>query len=108
MTSIEIDGVTYTVSDETAKKIVKGEESKELHGLFVEKIKEAAGSCKIKISNNTQRPMLEWTVSKHLEDVHIFGTLRVMRGKKGETSVAQQLELLKEQFPDAEDLATVV
>ena len=108
MTSIQIDGVSYSVSDETARRIVKGEESKELHSLLVEKILEAGASCKLKISNNTQRPMLEWSLSKLVDDSLVFGTLRVMRGKKGSTPIATQLELLKEEFPEARDEATVV
>ena len=107
-TTVVVNGRSITLTNEQLERVVKQADSADNHSLLVAKMVEAGSAVKITISkSDSKRPMGTWNVSMKQGECQIFGVLRVMRGKSGVTSMADQKKALLGQFPQALDLTSV-
>jgi len=103
--TVVVNGKSITLTNEQLERIVKQQDNADNFELFVAKIVEAGSAVKITISkSDSKRPMGTWNVAMKQGECQIFGALRVMRGKSGITSMAEQKKQLLGQFPQALDL----
>mgnify|MGYP003154580277 CR=1 FL=1 len=107
-TTVVVNGRTITLTNEQLERVVKQQDNADNFSLLVAKMVEAGSAVKITISkSDSKRPMGTWSVSMKQGECQIFGVLRVMRGKSGITSMAEQKKQLLVQFPLALDNTSV-
>ena len=103
-TTVEVNGRVITLTNEQLERVVKQQDNADNFSLFIAKIVEAGSACKITISKgDSKRPMVTMNVNSKQGECQIFGVLRVMRGKSGITAMSVQKDMLKQQFPLAQD-----
>ena len=99
-----IDGRVITLTKENIEKQVRQQDNVEDFAYLLSKIIEAGSSAKMTISKSESgRPMVNLHIDVKSKEAHIFGDIRLMRGKKGTTTKVEQKAMLIQQCPNATD-----